>query len=187
MKPGAFCSRTYSHIRYNRGVQFQVPQFIETEDKIVGPLSLRQFLYVGVGVGLSGMLYFVLQTWLWIFIAFILVGASVAISFVKIEGRPLAKVILSAFNFYWRPQTYVWQPEHPSPQKGKTPKEAPAAPPPAREKFAAATALHKHWENLQTGEKMSAKQFAEKKMNSRYEIFQKLSGERRAARRVDYR
>jgi len=28
-------------------MQFQVPQFIEIEDKIFGPLTLKQFLYFG--------------------------------------------------------------------------------------------------------------------------------------------
>jgi len=169
-------------------MQFQVPQFIETEDKIVGPLSLRQFIYVGVGVGISGMLFFILQFWLWVIIAVILIGGSVAIAFVKIGGRPLAKVVLSAFNFYWKPQTYVWQPEHPQLERSKAPAETKV---PARntviEKIAEGTALHKSWEDVQTGKKMSAKQFTEQKMSGRYEIFRKLMGDREAARRVDYR
>ena len=39
-------------------MQFQVPQFIDVENKIIGPLSLRQFLYLA-GAGLiSFMLFF---------------------------------------------------------------------------------------------------------------------------------
>ncbi len=174
---------------YNKGMQFQVPQFIETEDKIVGPLSLRQFIIVGAGVGAAALLYFMLQTWIWLILAAILVGSSIGIAFVNIKGRPLPKVIMSAFNFYWNPQIYVWQPEHPTIQKTKLPHAERPLPPlaPAREKLAAGTALHKHWEDLQTGEKISAGQFAEQKMNQRYQIFQRISGEREAARRVDYR
>lgn len=168
-------------------MQFQVPQFIETEDKIVGPLSLRQFLYVGAGAGLAGMLYFMLQTWLWAIFAVVLVGGAVAIAFVKIQGRPLARVILSAFNFYWNPQTYVWQPEHPRPLKGGVAQEKSGGGGFSLEKIAAGMALHKSWENLQTGERMSDKQFAEEKLSGRYQIFQKMAGDRQAARRVDYR
>ncbi len=166
-------------------MQFQVPQFIETEDKIVGPLSLRQFIYVGIGVGISGMLYFVLQTWLWAILAAFLVGGAIAISFVKIEGRPLAKVIFSAFDFYWNPQMYIWQPDHPGLPKQEVPKEKSGGV--SLEKIAAGKALHKSWEILQTGEKMSDKQFSEEKLAGRYQIFQKATGERRVARRVDYR
>jgi len=171
-------------------MQFQVPQFIETEDKIVGPLSLRQFLYVGAGAGLAGMLYFVLQTWIWAIFAFILIGGAIAIAFVKIQGRPLTRVILSAFNFYWSPQTYVWQPEHTQLSKSAAPQEKSVAGVRgglSLEKIAAGMALHKSWESLQTGEKMSDKQFAEQKMSGRYQIFQKMAGDRQAARRVDYR
>lgn len=193
-------------------MQYQVPQFIETEDKIVGPLSLRQFIYVGVGVGLSGMLFFVLQTWLWVILSAILVGGAIAISFIKIGGRPLANVLLSAFYFYWNPQTYVWQPEHPvitpaheeKHEENKPPKtpgfsiekflatkpKKPAAVPDAakaRASVAAGTTLHKSWENIQTGKTMSDKEFIDKKMSGRYEIFRKIAGDRDAARRVDYR
>lgn len=194
---------------YNKDMQFQVPQFIETEDKIVGPLSIRQFIYVGVGVGISGLLYFILQTWLWAILSFIVVGGALAIAFVKIQGRPLTAVIASAFNFYWNPQTYVWQPEHPrlgslkAPKEGRDrltakkeeakPKEKVALEAPEEErkgfleKIAEGLALHKVWEDVQTGEKISDKQFTEDRMYGRYQIFQKLTGERHAARRVDYR
>jgi PrgI family protein len=170
---------------YNKGMQFQVPQFIETEDKIVGPLSLRQFIYVGIGIGISALLYFVLQTWLWIILSVLFVGGAVAIAFVKVEGRPLAKVILSAAHFYWNPQTYVWQPEHPVVAKGRRAREVISVPP-LRKKAAIGEALHKHWEDLQAG-KMSDRQFEENKMSERYQIFRKLAGDRQAARRVDYR
>src|ERR1700722_16187955 len=95
-------------------MQFQVPQFIETEDKIVGPLTLRQFAYMGVAFLLSAVLYFTVELWLCIIGAIIFFSIAFAFSFVKIEGRSFANVILSAFHFYWKPQTYVWQPEHPT-------------------------------------------------------------------------
>jgi PrgI family protein len=174
-------------MHYNREMQFQVPQFIETEDKIVGPLSLRQFIYVGVGVGFAALLYFILQFWIWVILAFIFVGAAVALAFVKVEGRPLVNVVVSAFNFYWHPQTYIWQPEHPALPKAT--QEAPAKKPETStlQKIAAGMALHKSWQNVQTGEKISDKQFTERKMYAKYQILQRVSGERRAAKRVDYR
>jgi len=176
-------------------MQYQVPQFIDTEDKIVGPLSLRQFIYVGVGVGISAMFFFVLQTWLWVIFSAIVVGGAIAVAFVKIEGRPLTNVLFSAFNFYWKPQTYVWQPEHPTIERSKAPKEATAKKTPSQkqaresviEKLAAGMALHKSWESVQVGKKISDKEFVEHKMSGRYQIFRKPSGKRDASRRVDYR
>jgi hypothetical protein len=200
-------------------MQFQVPQFIETEDKIIGPFSLRQFAYVGAGGVLSALLYFAAVGWLWVIGSIIIFAIAISLAFVKIEGRPFANVLVSAFNFYWKPQTYVWQPEHPtvtiSPQKvrddaGKSALEdilaksvtktkttfaAPPAPPPViaqpvtRESVKAGAALHKSWEQVQANgvQKSSDKQFLDRKMAERYQIFQRLAGDRHAAKRVDYR
>jgi hypothetical protein len=193
-------------------MQFQVPQFIETEDKIVGPLSLKQFAYLAGGGVLSAMLFFIGQAWLWIIGSIIIFSFVIALAFIKIGGRPFVNVLVAAFNFYWRPQTYVWQPEYkPAPViAAPSLKEAdqsaladilgksmlakkPAVPVPAIARAALSTgsALHKTWEHVQTGstfsEKTSDKQFLEKKMEERYEIFRHLSGERGAAKRIDYR
>jgi hypothetical protein len=174
-------------------MQYQVPQFIETEDNIIGPFSVRQFAYVGAAAVVSGVCYFILQTWLFFIVAIVLIGGSLALAFVKINGRPLVKMGLSAFNFYWKPQTYMWKQDHPvaAPQH-----HAPAVirelPPIAT--IASGNSLHKSWENLQTGtpppaeaKKKSDRQFVEKKMAERYQIFQRQGGDRAAARRVDYR
>jgi hypothetical protein len=210
-------------------MQFQVPQFIDTEDKVVGPLSLRQFGFVAIAGILSAILYFFAQLWLFVIGAIIFFGIAIALAFVKIEGRPFANIVISAFNFYWRPQTYIWQPEHKvaAPAKAEIKKEAgtsalaeilakstekmksavqarqpavrperepaPVAKPEpvSRETVSAGTALHKTWENMQTGaplsKKSSDKEFIEKKMSERYQIFQGVSGDRHAAKRVDYR
>ena len=69
-------------------MQFQVPQFIETEDKIVGPFTLRQFMYVaGAGLG-SAILYFTVATWLWFILTIILLGGAIGVAFVKVRGAP---------------------------------------------------------------------------------------------------
>lgn len=174
-------------------MQYQVPQFIETEDKVVGPFSLRQFAYVGAAAVGSGIAYFLLQTWLFVIVFIVLVGGALALSFVKINGRPLVKVAMSAFNFYWKPQMYIWKPDHPVvAQQHHAPVVTRELPPITS--IASGSSLHKSWENLQTGtpatteaRKTSDRQFIEKKMEERYQIFQRQAGDRAAARRVDYR
>ena len=200
-------------------MQFQVPQFIETEDKVVGPFSIRQFIYVGVGALVSALLYFLVSTWLFVIFAIILLGSSLAISFIKVEGRPLASVVRSAFNFYWKPQMYVWQPDYKKVQMHlpavahKAAVAAPAKDIPSAiasrkkweeenakgdteedstlEKVLAGGALHAAWETIQNGsplaKKTSAEQLVDRQMAQRYQIFQRASGARDAARRVDYR
>jgi len=166
-------------------MQFQVPQFIETEDKVVGPLTLRQFMVVaGAGV-VSAILYFSVASWLWLILTVILLGGAIGVSFVKIQGRPLGNVILSALGFYWKPQTYIWKSEEQRISGAQQQNEEGGGI--SLEKIITGAALHKRWENLQTGEKAAEGKAVENRMNTRYQIFRKVSGAREAARRVDYR
>ncbi len=164
-------------------MQFQVPQFIETEDKIVGPFTLRQFMYIAGAGAASAILYFSVVTWLWFILTVILLGGALGVAFIKIGGRPLANVILSAFGFYWKPQTYIWKSEvQPAAAPRQTSESGISL-----EKIITGAALHQRWEKLQTGEKVPEVKTIPNKMNVRYQIFQRVSGARDAAKRVDYR
>lgn len=167
-------------------MQFQVPQFIETEDKIIGPFTIRQFIYVAAAGGLVFLLYFAVQTWLFAVLSVLILGTGASLAFIKIGERPLIHVALAAVSFYWNPQTYVWQPEHPDlpkTQEAMKPMEPGGI---SLEDILAGRALRSVWQNLQTGTKTSNQQFFGK-IQERYQIFQRLTGERAAARRVDYR
>jgi hypothetical protein len=172
-------------------MQFQVPQFIETEDKVVGPFSLRQFLYVAVAAIVCSLCYFLLQTWLFIIVSIAVFGLAIALGFVKVGGRPLIKVIFAAGNFYWKPQSYIWKSENNTASASVSPHPLNAKPSGLPlEAIASGLALHKSWEKLQTGSqpaKKSPRDLVEKKMVERYQIFERSTGERTAARRVDYR
>jgi len=111
------------------------------------------------------------------------------LAFVKINGRPLVKIATAAFNFYWKPQMYVWKPENPTASQEKAPVRQGGF---SIEDVVAGMALHKSWENLQTGTpapgpKLPERQIVEKRMNQRYQVIQKLGGDRQAAKRIDYR
>jgi len=80
-------------------MRFQVPQFIETESKIVGPFTLRQFLYLAAG----GVIIFILQ-YLVSFTYLIIIGTpiailAVALAFYEIDGIPLPQYLLMALSF----------------------------------------------------------------------------------------
>lgn len=92
-------------------MQFQVPQFIETEDKIVGPLTLRQFIYLAVAGLLVFLSFFILQTWLWLIVVIVLGGASAALAFIQINGRPMLVFTMNAFTYLWEPHSYVYSEE----------------------------------------------------------------------------
>ncbi len=92
-------------------MQFQVPQFVDISPKIIGPLTLRQFLYLaGAGSFIFVLSYFI-QFWLWIIIAVILGLISVGLAFGKFNGMPMAKIAKAAVFYLWRPRFYLWKKE----------------------------------------------------------------------------
>ncbi len=168
-------------------MQFQVPQFIETEDKIVGPLSLRQFIYVAIGVGASAVLYFILQLWVWLVLSLPIVGGAIAFAFVKVNGRPFAQLFRSALFFYWKPQRYVWQPANPALPKTEENMRSVSGGS-SLERILSGLALKSAWQSVQVGSKDSAQAAARTlgRLKERYEAVERISGERRAMKRVDY-
>lgn len=168
-------------------MQFQVPQFIESEDKIIGPLTLKQFFYLAAGGGISLGFYFTVQLWLWVVLTIFIVALAVGLAFVVINGKPLPKVIFDAFNFYWSPQTYVWQPDQPTlPKTEENVQKAGFS----LEKVVAGLALKNTWRYLQTGSKAPDEAKPEEqqvKTKEVYQVFREITGEKKVARRVDYR
>lgn len=92
-------------------MQFKVPQNIEMEDKIVGPLTLKQFVYLlcgGIIIYLS-YLYFPLLAFVLIAIA---VGLLVmALAFIKINDRPFINFLGSFLSFTFSSKKRTWQRE----------------------------------------------------------------------------
>jgi hypothetical protein len=169
-------------------MQYQIPQFIDTEDKIVGPLTLRQFIYLSLAAGASMMLYFVVSNWLWFGLMAVIMGLGAAFALIKVNGRPFARVARSALMFYWEPQTYVWLPDQPSlPKNETTVREVTGGF--SLEKIVAGMALKSAWTHVQTGSKESADaaKLHMSRLKEKYEIFQGIGGDRRAAKRIDYR
>ncbi len=90
-------------------MQFQVPQFIEVEDKIFGPLTATQFIYLVGGGGFAAAMWLLLPLW-----AAILIGAPVAalgaaLAFYRINDRPLLEVLEAAFNYFMKSRLYIWE------------------------------------------------------------------------------
>jgi len=172
-------------------MQFQVPQFIDIEDKIVGPLTLKQFLYLAAGFGLIFALYFILKFFMWLMFAIIITGISVAFAFVKINGQPFIKITISMINFYLKPQKYVWQPETPGVQKTEEnlKKNINFGLVSSIENIISGISLKKAADQVLVGTSPNTPKAQRSFENTkeRYEVFRKISGEKRAARRIDYR
>ncbi len=92
-------------------MRFEVPQFIEIEDKIFGPLTWRQFLYLGGGVGMAVVLFLRLP-----FIAFVATGIplgllSAALAFYPVNNRPFSYFLESIVNYFSQKRLYLWRKE----------------------------------------------------------------------------
>lgn len=90
-------------------MRFQVPQFIEVEDKIFGPLTLKQFIYLVGGAGLSFIFYRYLPFYLAVFFILPIAGFSLALAFYKINKKPFINVVEAAFKYTLGNKLYVWR------------------------------------------------------------------------------
>ncbi|OGF63951.1 hypothetical protein A2661_02215 [Candidatus Giovannonibacteria bacterium RIFCSPHIGHO2_01_FULL_45_24] len=90
-------------------MQHQVPQFIDIEDKIFGPLTAKQFFYVLGGAALIFLMYIYFQLWLVILLGAPVAAFAGALAFLKINGQPFIKVLGSALNFASSSRLYLWR------------------------------------------------------------------------------
>jgi len=89
-------------------MQFQVPQFIEVEDKIFGPLTFKQFVYIGGGLGTAYILFRLLPLLLAAPLMIAAVGLAAALAFFQLNGRPFIIALESAFYYLTRSKLYLW-------------------------------------------------------------------------------
>lgn len=89
-------------------MRFQVPQFIEVEDKIFGPLTWKQFVYIAGGAGIAFVLFTLLPKFLAILFVIPIAGLALALAFYKINNRPFIFSLESAFNYFVKSKLYLW-------------------------------------------------------------------------------
>lgn len=91
-------------------MRYEVPQFIDIEDKIVGPLSWKQFVYVAGAVGASVLLWISpLPKILAIIIGSPIVLLALALAFYKVNQRPFILFLESFFNYHVKSKLYIWK------------------------------------------------------------------------------
>ena len=90
-------------------MQFEVPQFIEIEDKIFGPFTWRQFLYLGGGGGMCVVLFLTLPLYITV-VPIVLIGTLTgALAFYPVNNRPFSHFLEAIYNHYRRDRLYLWQ------------------------------------------------------------------------------
>jgi hypothetical protein len=90
-------------------MDYQVPQFIEVEDKIVGPLTLKQFIYVTGGAGLCIVFFVYLSKIFAILLSLPVVALAGSLAFYKVNGKPFVEFLEAGFNYYTRSKLFLWK------------------------------------------------------------------------------
>ena len=91
-------------------MQFRVPQFIDMEDKIIGPLTLKQFGYIVGACGVSFIIWtFVPIRILAVLIIIPVAGLFLALAFIRYNNRSFGELLESAFDYYTNPKVYTWK------------------------------------------------------------------------------
>ena len=89
-------------------MQFKVPQFIDMEDKVFGPLTFKQFVYIAGGAGLAYLAWHFLPTIFGIVVAPAIALFAGALAFMKYNDKPFINVVESFISFYSRSRLYLW-------------------------------------------------------------------------------
>jgi hypothetical protein len=98
--------------------QYKVPQDVEAEDKLIGPLSLRQFIYVIIGVVWAGLMFFILRPnnspspavnyTIMAVLIIPITGFFLLLGFGKRQEQSFEKYFVALVRFYFVPRVRVW-------------------------------------------------------------------------------
>lgn len=90
-------------------MRFEVPQFIEVEDKIFGPFTWRQFIYLMGGGGIAFVLFLTTH-----FIVFVIIGLPIGalaalLAFYPVNNRPFSVYLEAMLRYLSGNKLYLWR------------------------------------------------------------------------------
>lgn len=91
--------------------QFRVPQNIEVEAKIIGPITVRQFIVLLAGGLLAFIFYKIADFTLFLFLSVFDLVITALLAFFKVNGAPLHFFLLNIIQTAKRPSIRVWHHE----------------------------------------------------------------------------
>lgn len=95
--------------RYNKNMRFEVPQFINVEDKLFGNFTFKQALYLVGGGGSIYLIYKLLPSFAVIVLGLPIAAFSLALVFYKPNGRPFIKYVEALMTFTFTQKFYLWR------------------------------------------------------------------------------
>jgi len=88
--------------------RFVAPQFIDVEDRIIGPITTRQFIMIVIGGVIAFSSYKLLDTGTFVFVSFFTAISIVIFGFIKINGKHFYPFVASVIEAVKRPKARVW-------------------------------------------------------------------------------
>lgn len=89
--------------------QFTIPQFIDVEDKIFGPITTRQFIILLAAGLFLFIAYKLADIALFLTMCAFVGGSALILAFVKINGQTFHYFLLNIIQTMRRPSRRLWQ------------------------------------------------------------------------------
>ena len=90
-------------------MRFQVPQFIESETKAIGPLTFVQAAWLGIGGFLIFIAFTILPLIAAVLLALVLAPVAVALAFMKVNDVPLITYVVKYISYLINPKQYRYR------------------------------------------------------------------------------
>lgn len=94
--------------------QYKVPQDVEAEDKLLGPFTFRQFIYlmiIGGLIGVGVLFWQIFPPLIIVLVPPILLLGALALPLKK--DQPMETYLSAVVSFYLKPHTRIWEPGEP--------------------------------------------------------------------------
>jgi len=94
--------------------QYKVPQDVEADDKLLGPFSFRQFVYLMIAAGLCFVAFLLFQVFpLLVIIPIPVIFFLGALALPLKKDQPMETYLSAVVDFYLKPQKRIWMPGQP--------------------------------------------------------------------------
>jgi hypothetical protein len=110
--------------------QVVVPQFLDVEDKIIGPVSVRQFVEMMIGAIIIAILYKLFDFPLFVISGLAIIAITLIVAFAKINGQSFHLFLLNFVQTIKRPKLKIWRKQIIIKQLKKELEQPPPPPPP---------------------------------------------------------
>jgi hypothetical protein len=101
-------------------MEYQVPQFIEVEDKLIGSLTFRQFIYLAGAGGLCIVFFVYLPIVFSLVFSAAIVAFAVTLAFYRVNGKTFIEMLEAGFTYYTGGKFFLWKHHEQTPKEQRT-------------------------------------------------------------------